>query len=147
QLFLDFALEIGSANETVTVTSETPQLETATASISQVVERRFLDLLFIPGRNPLNLVSLAPGVSQNGNPVTTGSQQKQFAINGGGGVTGANEIVIDGGSVVMPRQRGSMANSPSGDTVEELRVQTTMFDAAFGHSGGGVVTYATRGGT
>jgi hypothetical protein len=39
-----------------------------------------------------------------------------------------------------------MATSPSGDTVEELRVQTTMFDAAYGRSNGGVVIYATRSG-
>ncbi len=31
--------------------------------------------------------------------------------------------------------------------MEELRVQTTLFDAAYGHSNGGVVSYATRSGT
>ena len=42
QLALDFPLEVGSASEAVTVNAEAPQLETATASISQVVDRRFL---------------------------------------------------------------------------------------------------------
>jgi hypothetical protein len=75
------------------------------------------------------------------------AQQNQFTINGSGVRQGGNEIVIDGVSVTMPRQAGAVSASPSGDTVEELRVQTTMFDAAYGHTTGGVVTYATRGGT
>jgi hypothetical protein len=67
-------------------------------------------------------------------------------MNGGGGNNGNNEVVVDGASVVMPRQGGSIATSPSGDAVQELRVQTTMFDAAYGHSNGGVVSYAARSG-
>jgi hypothetical protein len=152
QLALDFPLEVGSASETVTVTGETPNLETATASISQVIDRRFLDMLFISNRNPLNLVSLTAGVRGIGsssqlNAQAVDTQQNQFTINGSGVRSGGNEIVIDGASVTIPRQFGAMASSPSGDTVEELRVQTTMFDAAYGHTTGGVVSYATRGGT
>ena len=148
QLSMKFPLEVGSAAETITVLGQVPQLETASASISQVVDRRFLDALYISNRNPLNLVSLAPGVyTGTYGPDAVDTQQNQFSVNGGAGRTGGNEVVIDGASVTLPRQRGSMATSPSGDTVEELRVQTTMFDAAYGHSSGGVVSYATRGGT
>src|SRR5262249_43494855 len=64
-----------------------------------------------------------------------------------GGQEGNNEIIIDGASVVMARQRGSIAASPSGDAVEEFRVQTTLFDAAYGSTAGGVDSYSTRAGT
>lgn len=152
QLALDFPLEVGSSAESVTVTGEAPQLETATASVSQVVDRRFIDMLYSPSRNPIGLISLTPGVRGTaGSSIierqAADAQQNQFAINGSGVRQGGNEIVIDGASVTVPRQAGAMASSPSGDTVEELRVQTTMFDAAYGHTTGGVVTYATRGGT
>lgn len=152
QLALDFPLEVGSSAESVTVTAEAPQLETATASVSQVVDRRFIDALYSPSRNPIGLISLTPGVRGTaGSSVidrqAADAQQNQFAINGSGVRQGGNEIVIDGASVTVPRQAGAVSSSPSGDTVEELRVQTTMFDAAFGHTTGGVVTYATRGGT
>ncbi len=33
------------------------------------------------------------------------------------------------------------------DTVDEIKVQTTLFDAAYGHSDGGAVNITTRGGT
>ena len=154
KLTLDFQLEVGATSESVTVTGEAPQLQTNSADIAQVIERRFLDLLYIPSRNPLTLVSLTPGVLTGVGGVSTGadfngSQQAGFGINGGAMPTGNgnNEVTVDGASVVVPRQGGSIATSPSGDTVEELRVQTTMFDAAYGHSNGGVVTYATRAGT
>jgi len=146
KLTLDFQLELGATSETVTVTGEVPLLQTNSADIAQVIDRRFMDLLYVANRNPVSLISLTPGVWGGGGSFAS-SEQHQFTISGGGATYGNNEIIIDGASVTMPRQKGSMAGSPSGDTVEELRVQTTMFDAAYGHSNGGVVTYATRSGT
>ncbi len=154
RLTLGFQLEVGSASESITVAAQATQLETTSADIAQVVERRFLDLLYISNRNPLNLLTLTAGVSNTLSGGTlkdpggfANSEQAQYTINGGGGSWGNNEIIIDGASVVMPRQKGSIASSPSGDAVEEVRVQTTMFDAAYGHTNGGMMTYATRGGT
>ena len=63
-LTANFELQVGSLGESVTVAAEAPLLETANADISQVVDRRFLDLLYVPNRNPLNMVSLSPGVSE-----------------------------------------------------------------------------------
>jgi len=146
RLEMEFRLEVGPVTESVTVTGEAGLVETARADIAQVVDRRFLDLLYIPGRNPLGLVSLTAGVEGGGGSFVS-TEQQNFSVHGGGGSAGLNEIIVDGASVVMPRQNGAVATSPGGDSVEEVRVQTTMFDAAYGHSNGGVVTYATRGGT
>jgi len=145
KITLNFQLEVGMTSETVTVRAEAPLLQTASADIAQVIDRRFLDMLFISNRNPLALISLTPGVRGGGGRFSD-SGQHYFNILGGGATDGRNEVVVDGASVTMPRQGGAMATSPSGDTVEELRVQTTMFDAAYGRSNGGVVIYATRSG-
>ncbi len=150
RLELNFQLDVGAPTESITVTAELPLLQTASADLAQVVDRRFVDLLYFPNRNPLNLITLTPGVRSEsqwfGGPFSD-SQQHFFSVHGGGATVGRNEIVVDGASIVMPRQGGSMGTSPSGDAVEELRVQTTMFDAAYGHTNGGVVSYATRSGT
>ncbi len=143
---INIELEVGMAAETVTVQAEVPLLQTASADIALVIDRRFIDLLYLSNRNPLELISLTPGVRGGGGRFSD-SGQHYFNILGGGGQDGRNEVVVDGASVTMPRQGGSMASSPSGDTVEELRVQTTMFDASYGRSNGGVVTYATRSGS
>jgi hypothetical protein len=56
-------------------------------------------------------------------------------------------VLVDGVSVIVPRQYGDITISPSVDAVEKVRIQSTMFDAAFGHSAGGLIGSATRGGT
>src|SRR5262249_21681554 len=146
RLTLDFQLDLGATSDSVTVTGAAPLLDTNSANIAQVIDRRFLDMLYVSNRNPLALISLTPGVLGGGGSFASSSQQT-FSMNGGGASSGNNEVTVDGASVVMPRQGGSIATSPSGDSVEELRVQTTLFDAAYGHSNGGVVSYATRSGT
>ncbi len=150
KLEVNVQLEVGTPTESITITAELPLLQTASADIAQVVERRFVDMLYVPNRNPLSLIALTPGVRSESEWFGgrfADSQQHFFSVHGGGATMGRNEIVVDGASVVMPRQGGSIGTSPSGDTVEELRVQTTMFDAAYGHSNGGVISYATRSGT
>ncbi len=146
KITLNIQLEVGMTSETVTVQADLPLLQTASADIAQVIDRRFVDMLYLPNRNPLELISLTPGVRGGGGRFSD-SGQHYFNILGGAGQDGRNEVVVDGASVTMPRQGGAMATSPSGDTVEELRVQTTMFDASYGRSNGGVVMYATRSGS
>ena len=50
-LVVDATLAIGGIEETVTVTGETPLIETATASVASSVTRAELDVLPTPGRN------------------------------------------------------------------------------------------------
>src|SRR5207237_5612543 len=64
----DVPLEVGGIGETVNVNSEAPLLEADTASRGQVIERERVAELPLVGRNPLNLATLAPGVTFNGNP-------------------------------------------------------------------------------
>lgn len=146
KITLNIELEVGQVTESVTVRAEAPLLQTASADIGQVIDRRFVDQLYIANRNPLALASLTAGVRGGGGRFSD-SGQHYLSILGGGGQEGRNEIVVDGASVTMPRQGGAIAISPSGDAVEELRVQTTMFDASYGRSNGGVISYSTRSGT
>lgn len=79
---LNFQLEVGGTAESVTVTGDAPLIQTNSVDLAQVIDRRFLDLLYIPDRNPLSLIGLTPG------------------IRGGGGHPG---ILLDGSSV--PRHK------------------------------------------
>src|SRR6185436_10098429 len=75
----------------------------------------------------------------------TSSAQANFAIAGGGSGQGKNEIIVDG----MPNTTagGTIGFIPSMDSVEEVKIHTTMFDASYGHSNGGALSITTRGGT
>ncbi len=46
KLTLDFQLDVGATSDSVTVTGVAPLLDTNSANLSQVIDRRFLDLLY-----------------------------------------------------------------------------------------------------
>src|SRR5206468_3176398 len=60
---LDAALEVGQVTETVTVQGGAEQLQTANATIGNVVERKAIEQLPLNGRNPLALILMEPGVA------------------------------------------------------------------------------------
>ena len=145
QIALELTLELGQATESVTVTASAPLLTTASADLGQVIERRMVETMVVSlSRNVINLRNLAPGVT-GGTGTYTSSAQGDFSISGGGGTRGDNEIVVDG--IPSTSVDGTIGFVPALDAVDEVKVHTTMFDAAFGHSNGGAVTITTRGGT
>ncbi len=63
---LAVALEIGRVEEAVTVTAGADVLNATTGELSNTVSNKQIIELPLNGRNPLNLIALQPGVSQNG---------------------------------------------------------------------------------
>jgi len=147
QVTLDFTLELGTTAETVTVTASAPLLNTASADLGQVVERNYLTSITVNlTRNVLNTVRLTPGVTGGGATVT-GNNAGSFSIAGGGSTTGRIEFLVDGIPNTTAHNNGGVVYIPSIDSVEEIKVHTTMFDAQHGHSNGGAINITTRGGT
>ena len=98
-------------------------------------------------RNAINFARLAPGVSGAPAGTYTSDNQTQISISGGGATQGNNEIILDGVPDTIPLSSGSVVVVPSVDSIEEVKVNTTMFDASYGHSNGGAINIVTRGGT
>jgi hypothetical protein len=76
----------------------------------------------------------------------TSNAQSEFSIMGGGSTRGRNEVMVDGIPNTIPQSGGVIVFVPPLDAVEEMKVHTTLFDAAYGHSNGGAVNITTRGG-
>jgi len=142
---VDLTLLLGTLTESVTVTEEVPLLNTTNADLGQVVDKTYIGMV-APSldRNIVNMKDLAPGVT-GGDGTYTSSAQSTFSINGGGGYSNGVETVVDG----MPNMTtsGTMGFVPPIDQVEEVKVHTTMFDAAYGHSNGGALSIVTKSGT
>lgn len=68
RLELDIALELGAVDQTVTVTAETPLLNTASASIGTVVDSRRVADLPVSYGNPFELMGLTTGASFTRDP-------------------------------------------------------------------------------
>jgi hypothetical protein len=144
----DFALELGSTLEAVTVSGAPPLLEATSADLGQVVPKAYItDVGTSIFRNAANFVRLAPGVTGQSQGTYTSDNQTAVSINGGGGVQGGNEWILDGVPDTVPLSTGSVVVVPPVDAIEEMKVHTTMFDAAYGHSTGGAVTIVTKSGT
>ncbi|MBM3814672.1 MAG: carboxypeptidase regulatory-like domain-containing protein [Acidimicrobiia bacterium] len=144
-LQIDFALEVGGVTESVTVTADAPLLDTSTVSTGRNISHREVMDLPVLGNNITMLVRFAPGVQV---PGTT-----QFLVQGqvGGGSSynmpggvGGNEWSIDGASTNGTNRRTSFMPSP--DVIDEFKIETSNFDAAFGHSTGLNVSMSTKSG-
>jgi hypothetical protein len=147
---LDVQMQVGDVSETINVTAETPLLQTAEASLGQVVdERRILELPLFSG-NAMEFTLLAPG-TVNGTDMRLrkapfNNAPSQFSTDGSGLFN--NEFNIDG--VVNTFSDGSnvrVAFSPPQASLSEFKVQTSTFDASLGHTTGSVVNISTKGGT
>jgi hypothetical protein len=96
---IDIHMEIGSVSELVTVVSQTPMLETASASTGQSISTKQIEDFPLNGRNPMVVAQLALGVIATGNPNTPISPFANGAASGwsiGGTPSQTSEIMIDG---------------------------------------------------
>ena len=142
-----FTLELGEQSETLTVSVETGLLQTESAAIQDTVEQRQVIELPLKGRNFIDLVSLAPGVT-NPPAGTRGSALQQTGNIYGvlGQRSGHNLYLVDGVSVT-DEAYNNMVLSPSVDDVQEVNINQTSYDAEFGGKSGGVINVITKTGT
>ena len=161
----NFQLQVGSISESMTVTADALNVNTTDASVSTVIDRKFVESLPLNGRSFNTLLQLTPGVviapsSQMG----VGNQTPgQFSI--AGQRTDANSFSVDGVSAnfgVAPTflsvgagtgtaqafsALGGTSSLVSVDALQEFRIQTSSFAPEFGRSPGGQVILTTRAGT
>ncbi len=142
-LIVDGALEIGQVSETVTVTGGQEQLQTANATIGNVVEQKAIEALPLNGRNPLTLLLLEPGVVQR----SAGGAGSGVHVNGAR--DRAYKVTIDG----IEANESSVPNPVSNlyritpDNVQEYKVTTNNATAEEGRNSGASISIATRAGT
>src|SRR6266481_5930054 len=142
-LTVDAALEIGQLSETVTVQGGTEQLQTANATIGNVVEQKAIEALPLNGRNPLTLLLLEPGVVQR----SAGAAGSGVHVNGAR--DRAYNVTIDG----IEANESSVPNPVSNlyrinpDNVQEFKVTTNNATAEEGRNSGASIAIATRSGT
>ena len=142
---LDFSLEVGSASETVDVTSAAPLLNTVEASQGQVIDNQRVVELPLNGRYYGDLALLSAGTVQS----APGSRLNGFSV-AGQRVTQNNYLLdgIDNNSVELAGAgRRSEMVQPSVDAVQEFKVQTSSYAAEFGRAMGGVVNLTLKSGT
>ena len=133
---VNVALRLATVAEVVTVTADSPLVETTSNAIERTITRTDLDSLPLVGRNFANLATLSPGVAGVGGGGVSASGQ----------TTRSNSFIIDGTSnddTVVNAQRGGF----SLESVREFAVITNQFNAEYGMASGAIVSVITRSGT
>ncbi len=143
---LDVQMEIGDVTQSVEVTAEIPLLDTTSASGGRVIDNRQIQDLPLGDMNPFALSAMAPGMVLTGLP----EQRRAFDSSGAsayrtmGGV-GQNEYTIDGAPVTGTDRRVGYVPPP--EAVQEFKLETSPFDASYGHTSGAVINVMTKNGT
>jgi hypothetical protein len=154
RLNLDLQLEIGAPSESIQVVGETPLLETASASSGTVIDRASVAALPLLGRNPFSLMAFTGGEVHT--PVGAASGIERPFDNGGmdsysvnGGQRFTNEFLLDGSPNTTTEGTAptNLGFVPPPDAVGEFKMQSNLYDAEFGRSGGAVVNVSLKSGT
>ena len=123
--------------ETVTVTGESPLVETSTSKLSGNIDPRQITELPSQGRNWMSLALLAPGNrtnAQGATPVQDRGDVREFQLN------------VDGLQVTSNLGTGNQARY-SNDSIAEFEFIANRFDATQGRSSGVQVNAITKSGT
>ena len=148
-LVLNVTLEVGGLSEEVTVTGNTPLVNSSSAELSYLVGSDAIDALPLNGRNYTDLALLQPGVlayphRDGGSVVAHG-----LGMSVNGQDPRSNVYLLDG------TLQNDFTNGPAGsaagtalgtETVREFRVESNAYGAEFGRNSGGQINVLTKSG-
>jgi Carboxypeptidase regulatory-like domain len=148
---LNITLQLGTATQTVEVSSQVQMVDPSNATLGGVVNNTSIVDLPISNRNILVLMAIEPGVQ----PSTPNNYSSNFFTSAirysfNGGLESTSDFQQDGVSILnqsdIPGIMG-LTMLPSVDAIDEMRVQTNSYSASYGRSGGGITTMVTKSGT
>jgi hypothetical protein len=146
---LDVQLQVGSATESVTVTSDAAQLETETSDIGSTVQNTLVANLplEVSGtiRNPVQFITLVPGFVGNVGNDPGSNSTDDFKVNGG--QMGGTDVLVDGVSISLVSPNTQWNKGVSAEGVQEFKVLQSNFAPEFGESGDGIVNLTMKSGT
>ena len=151
---LNRALEVGGQSEQITVSENVETVQTASSALGTVVESKSVTALPLTTRNYTNLLGLSAGANASvPNATGFGRGTMEIAVNGAS--TAQNTYLMDGVSVVnfassgVDTESGTYATFgiPNPDTLQEFKIQTSLYDAGYGRNPGANVNVITKSGT
>jgi Carboxypeptidase regulatory-like domain len=143
---LDFALGVQGLSEQVDVQRTLPLLQMTSAEISDLIENREVVQLPLNGRNFLGLAQLSDAVViPPGGTRGEALQQAGPLPNVGGQRSGHNIYLLDG-TKVTDELFNNLVINPSVDSIQEFKIQKSMYPAEFGGKASALINVVTRAG-
>jgi len=164
-LQINFQMAVGSTSETITVSSESVNINTSDATVGTVIDRQFVEQIPLNGRSFQPLILTSPGVVTNSPQSRAGAPANnnngQYSVNGTR--TNASNFTVDGASASNAPTYNSTAGSSgmmasatalgttqallSVDALEEFRIATSSYSAEYGRQPGAQISFRSRSGS
>jgi hypothetical protein len=137
-------LEVGGVTETVLVQAESVKVQTTTGERSGLITRQQIEDTGIKGRDFMGVLKVLPGVVD-----TSGRDAPGWGSVGGMTINGRNSFNFSYDGVTNKDTGSNSGNysAPGLDSIGEIRVQTSNFQAEYGRSSGATITVVTKSGT
>jgi len=160
QTTVPFMLEVGAITEEIVVRAQTPLLDTNAVSSGASFDARLVDSLPMFSNMPITLSRFAPGVNVNDAQTQVSQGYVDNTSLSAGSLlglplagtqnpatppVGGNNYTLDGANNNGSNRR--IAASPNADMIQEMRVESSNFDASVGHGLGLQIAMMTRAGT
>jgi len=137
-------LRPGALQQTVTVESTPPAVEFNSTNQELTIDTKMANDTPRLDRNPFKLTLLEPAAVNTRGEMQPFNSWAANSVDLGGGTNLRNDLLVDGAPIGIGHKN---AYPPNQDAVQETIVAQNSVDAQSGHSAGGVISVATKGGT
>src|SRR5918999_620177 len=147
RLGVNVVLQPGDVSETVTVTASTPLVKTESSDVSTLITATQVEQMPLNGRNVMSLVAMQPGVSSTLPSTVTVGLGNLTNVFVNGNRASQNNWMVDGADNNDAGSNLALINYVNVDSVGEVKILRSNYNAEFGRSGGGQVNVVTKSGT
>ncbi len=150
---IDFQMQVGGVQETVTVEADPVRVQTDSGEQSNVITGQQISQIAVSGRSMYQLAALVPGASSQIGAGGMSSGVVNTPVGGDSGVEfngmrqNHNIYLLDGGEDDDRGGAGGMSIAPSSDAIAEFRALTSNYSADYGLSSGATMTMVLKSGT
>jgi hypothetical protein len=144
---IDFQMQLGGAQETVTVEANEVRVQTDSGEQSNVITGQQMSQIAVNGRSIYQLAALAPGASSQVNGYVNTPVGGDASVEFNGLRQNHNIYLLDGGEDDDRGGAGGMSIAPSTDAIAEFRQLTSNYSADYGLSSAGTMTMVLKSGS
>jgi Carboxypeptidase regulatory-like domain len=150
---IDFQMQLGGAQETVTVEANAVRVQSDSGEQSNVITGQQISQIAVAGRSMYQLAALTPGASSSIGAGGMSSGVVNTPVGGDNSVEfnglrqNHNIYLLDGGEDDDRGGAGGMSIAPSSDAIAEFRALTSNYSADYGLSSAGTMTMVLKSGS
>ena len=150
---VDFQMQMGAAQETVTVEANAVHIQADSGEMSNLITDQQMSQIAVSGRSIYQLAALTPGASSQIGAGGMSSGVVNTPVGGDSGVEfngmrqNHNIYLLDGGEDDDRGGAGGMSIAPSTDAIAEFRALTSNYSADYGLSSAATMTMVLKSGT